>query len=285
MKKILITGANSYIGTSFENYIKDKFSDDYVIDTVDMIDGTWREKDFAKYDSVFHVAGIAHQKETKENADLYYKVNRDLAIDTAKKAKHDGVGQFVFLSSMSIYGMDSGIITKDTPMQPKSNYGKSKMEAEFGISDLADDTFRVCIVRPPMIYGKGCKGNFVSLEKFALKLPAFPYVKNERSMLYIDNLCEFARLMIENEESGIFCPQNAEYTNTSAMVKKIAELHGKKIRLIKGFGWALKIMGCFTGLVKKAFGSLTYSLDLSDYKENYRVVNLEESIERTENLR
>ena len=282
MKKILITGANSYIGTSFENYIKDNFSDDYAVDTVDMIDGSWREKDFSDYDCVFHVAGIAHQKETEENAPLYYKVNRDLAIDTAKKAKAEGVKQFIFLSSMSVYGTDTGTITKDTLPLPKSNYGKSKWEAEQGMKDLADDTFRICVLRPPMIYGKGCKGNFISLEKFALKLPIFPYVKNERSMLYIDNLSEFVRLLINNEDSGVFCPQNAEYTNTSAMVKKIAEINGKKIRLLHGFGWALKIMGCFTGMVNKAFGSLRYSLDLSDYKENYVIVGLEDSIQKTE---
>lgn len=282
MKKILITGANSYIGTSFENYIKDNFSDDYAVDTVDMIDGSWREKDFSNYDCVFHVAGIAHQKETEENAPLYYKVNRDLAIDTAKKAKAEGVKQFIFLSSMSVYGTDTGTITKDTLPLPKSNYGKSKWEAEQGMKDLADDTFRICVLRPPMIYGKGCKGNFISLEKFALKLPIFPYVKNERSMLYIDNLSEFVRLLINNEDSGVFCPQNAEYTNTSAMVKKIAEINGKKIRLIHGFGWALRIMGCFTGMVNKAFGSLCYSLDLSDYKENYVIVGLEDSIQKTE---
>ena len=113
MKKILITGANSYIGVSFENYMK-QWADEYSVDTVDMIDGTWREKDFGGYDAVFQVAGIAHKKETKENFELYYKVNRDLAIETAKKAKKDGVKQFIFLSSMSVYGMDTGVITNET---------------------------------------------------------------------------------------------------------------------------------------------------------------------------
>ena len=100
MKKILITGANSYIGTSFENYIRKNFSETYAVDTVDMIDGNWREKSFAGYDSVFHVAGIAHRKETRETAHLYYEVNCDLAIETADKAKKEGVKQFIFLSSM-----------------------------------------------------------------------------------------------------------------------------------------------------------------------------------------
>lgn len=282
MKKILITGANSYIGMSFEKYIKTNYPNDFVVDTVDMIDGSWREKNFSEYDSVFHVAGIAHQKETKENAELYYKVNRDLAIETAEKAKNDGVKQFVFLSSMSIYGMDTGVITKDTVPQPRNNYGKSKLQAEQGISDILNDTFKICVLRPPMVYGKGCKGNYSLLSKISLKFPIFPYIKNQRSMIYIENLCDFVRLLIENEEHGVFCPQNAEYSNTSEMVKMIAAAHGKKMRLVKGFGWAVNFAGCCIGRVKKAFGTLNYSFDLSDYKENYRVVSLEDSIKKTE---
>src|SRR5690554_6259245 len=76
MKNILITGKNSYIGTSLENWLMREL-DKYKVDTVDMKDGSWKEKDFGSYDVVFHVAGIAHIKETNDNQDLYYKVNRD----------------------------------------------------------------------------------------------------------------------------------------------------------------------------------------------------------------
>lgn len=282
MKKVLITGANSYIGTSVEKYITEHYPDECQFDTVDMVDGTWREKSFSGYDVVFHVAGIAHQKETKENAELYYKINRDLAIEVAQKAKADGVVQFIFLSSMSVYGLLTGRITKDSPLKPKTHYGKSKLQAENGIVSLADDSFKVCILRPPMIYGKGCKGNYQTLVKFAKKLKFFPYVKNERSMLYIENLCEFVRLMIVNEENGVFFPQNSEYTNTSKMVQMIAAAHGKKLHLVHGFGWAVKFMGLFTKLVRKAFGSLTYDKEMSAYRYEYCKYTLEQSIEETE---
>ncbi len=282
MKKVLITGANSYIGTSVEKYITEHYPDECEFATVDMVDGSWREKSFAGYDVVFHVVGIAHQKETKENAESYYKINRDLAIEIAQKAKTDGVGQLIFLSSMSVYGLLTGRITKDTPLKPKTHYGKSKLQAENGIVSLADDSFKVCILRPPMIYGKGCKGNYQTLVKFAKKLKFFPYVKNERSMLYIENLCEFVRLMILHEESGVFFPQNSEYTNTSKMVQAIAVAHRKKLHLIHGFGWAVKFMGLFTKLVKKAFGSLTYDKEISAYKDEYCKYTLEQSIEETE---
>lgn len=290
MKKILITGANSYIGTSFETYIKENYPDDYVVDTVDMIDGNWREMDFSGYDSVFHVAGIAHSDNGKISAEkekLYYAVNTDLTVETAKKAKADGVKQFVFMSSAIIYGESAPIgktkvITKDTPVRPANCYGDSKVQAENGIRPLNDEFFNVVILRPPMIYGKGSKGNYPLLAKIALKTPIFPYVKNERSMLYIENLCEFVRLMVENEEQGTFWPQNAEYSNTSELVKMIASAHGKKVCLVKGFGWALRLVSYATGLVNKAFGSLSYDIGMSEYRHNYRNHDLKESIKRTE---
>lgn len=281
MKRILITGAGSYIGTSFEKYLE-RFGDEYSVDTVDMVDGSWREKSFSGYDAIFHVAGIAHIKETKDNAHIYYEVNRDLVKDVVEKAKSDNVKQFVFLSSMSVYGLTKGRITEKTKLNPNTNYGKSKFEAENLIAPLQSEDFNVVILRPPMIYGKDCKGNYRTLRKFALKLKFFPYVKNERSMLYVENLCEFVKLMIDNNERGVFFPQNDEYTNTSEMVKTIAAVHGRKVRLVKGFGWALKFLGLFTGIVNKAFGSLTYDKDMSKYKEEYIRCQLVQSIEETE---
>lgn len=282
MKKVLITGANSYIGTSVEKYITEHYPDECSFDTLDMIDGSWRETSFSDYDVVFHVAGIAHQKETKDNAESYDKINCDLAVETARKAKADGVGQFVLLSSMSVYGLLKGKITNETKPNPNTNYGKSKLKAENAILPLQDESFKVCILRPPMIYGKGCKGNYLSLVKFAKKLKFFPYVKNARSMLYIGNLCEFVYLMIRNGERGLFFPQNSEYTNTSKMVKTIAASHEKKLRLVHGFGWAVKFCGLFMKLVKKAFGNLTYDMSMSEYKDEYRMTTLEDSIKISE---
>ena len=288
MKKVLITGANSYIGTSFENYVMQ--CHDYQIDTVDMIDGKWRDKSFSEYDSVFHVAGIAHSdtgKVSEERKQFYYQINTDLTIETAEKAKADGVGQFIYMSSAIVYGDSAPIgklkrITRDTPVAPANFYGDSKVQAENGLLKLADEGFHVVILRPPMIYGKGSKGNYPQLSKFAQKLPLFPYIKNERSMLYIGNLTEFVKLMIDNNESGIFYPQNAEYVATSEMVQVIAQAHGKKTRLVKGTTVPLKAMSHATGLVNKAFGNLSYDMSMSEYKENYRKFSFEESIRQTE---
>ena len=263
MKKILITGANSYIGTSFEEYIK-QWPDKYSVDTVDMIDGSWRDKDFSGYDVVFHVAGIAHIKETKENADLYYKVNKDMAIETVAKAKNEGVKHFVFLSSMSVYGVETGVITENTEPTPKTNYGKSKLMAEEGILALVNNNFKIAILRPPMIYGEGCKGNYNSLIKFANKLPIFPNIRNKRSMLEINNLCKYVTEMIDCEKEGLFFPQDDEYVCTSDMVKDIAEKNGKKIHLTKILNPFVKLAMVMPGgvgrMASKAFGDLIYDM-------------------------
>lgn len=290
MKKILITGAGSYIGTSFEKYITENFPDEYTVDTVDMIGEEWKKFDFSNYDTVFHVAGIAHSDTGKislEKKKLYYSVNTELTAATAEKAKADGVKQFIFMSSAIVYGNSapigkSKVITSDTPVSPANCYGDSKVQAEIRLRKLEDDNFKVVILRPPMIYGKGCKGNYRLLVKIANKIPIFPYVKNERSMIYIENLCEFVRLMIKNKESGTFFPQNSEYSNTAELVKTIAAAHGKKIRLIGGFTWALKLLSPFTELVNKAFGNLVYDKALSEYKQDYRIVEFENSVNITE---
>lgn len=286
MKRVLITGAGSYIGTSVEAYLSGL---GYAVDTVDMVGELWRDTSFAGYDAVFHVAGIAHAdtgKVSQETKDFYYQINTQLAIETAQKAKADGAKQFIFMSSAIVYGDSAPIgkekhITPDTPLAPANFYGDSKVQAERGIQPLNGEGFRVVILRPPMIYGRGSKGNFPVLEKLARKLPVFPNVENRRSMLYIESLCRFVELMIRNEEQGIFWPQNGEYSKTSQVVKQIAAAQGKKIALVKGTGWALKLLGHATGLVNKAFGSLTYDMEMSEYKEDYRACDLAESIRRT----
>ena len=294
MKKVLITGANSYIGVSFEKYVKERYGSELSIDTVDMIDGSWRQKDFSPYDIVYHVAGIAHADVGNVSDEVkakYYAINTDLAIETAKKAKAEGVGQFVFMSSAIVYGDSAPYgkqkrITKDTEPSPANFYGDSKWQADKGVRELEAPGFTVTVLRPPMIYGKGSKGNYPTLASMAKKLPIFPDVQNERSMLYIENLCEFLAQVMIRGEGGIFWPQNAEYTRTSEMVKMIAEVSGHRIGVSKAWNWVVSlashIPGKPAGLANKAFGNLSYDQSMSRYDFAYQLVSLRDSIERTE---
>jgi len=281
VKKILITGMNSYVGNRLEKWLE-RDPDHYLIDKISLRDATWKEKDLSTYDVVVHVAGIAHQKETKENAHLYYKVNRELAFEVAKRAKAAEVKQFIFLSSMSVYGLESGIIDENTPLNPKSHYGKSKLQAEELINDLAGETFKTAIVRPPMIYGKGCKGNYQRLRKLALKTPIFPDIDNERSMIYIDNLSEFIKILIEKASKGIFFPQNKEYVNTTEMVKTIAENHRKQLKLTRVCNPIINLFNA--GVIQKVFGNLVYAETLSDQSKMQcnSFIDFNDSIKLTE---
>ena len=276
MKKILITGDHSYIGESLSAYLSG-FSGAYETEELCMIGDGWKEHSFEGYDAVVHVAGIAHIRETAENAHLYDEVNRALAIETAKKAKEARVPQFILMSSMSVYGIDTGVITRDTVPAPVSNYGKSKLAAEEGILPLKSKSFRVCVLRPPMVYGKGCKGNFQSVIKLVEKLPAFPKLDNRRSMIHIDNLCGFIRLAVDRQIDGIYFPQNRETMNTTEMAGWIAEALGKKFRRSGFLGFGVKLLMPFVKAAKKGFGSLVYR-DLEDFDYCYCTKDSRESV-------
>lgn len=282
MKRILITGKNSYIGNSFSEWItNDK---DFYVEKVSLKDDSWKEISFSKFDVILHVAGIAHVSSDSKMEEQYYKVNRDLTIEVAKKAKKEGVKQFVFMSSIIVYGDSDkldGTINVSTVPKPSNFYGNSKLQAEKGIVSLQAHNFNIVIIRPPMIYGKDSKGNYPKLAKLSKITPVFPNFPNKRSMLHIDNLCEFIRLMIGNSESGLFFPQNKEFVNTSELVQTISKMHGKKIWLTSIFNPLIKKTLKFE-TIKKIFGNLVYDQYLSYYYKNYQVRNFKESIELTE---
>ncbi len=255
MKKILITGKNSYIGESVRSYLLQD-PDKFVVDVKATVGWEPKPEEFSPYDVVFNVAGIAHIKETKENRQNYYAINRDLAVKIANAAKAAGVKQYILLSSMSVYGLTVGHITKNTVPRPVNAYGDSKLQADQAIAQLVDNSFKFACLRPSMVYGKGCKGNYQWLRRLSLSSPFFPEYMNQRSMIYIGNLCEFVKQVIDEEKEGIFFPQNEEYVATYEMAKAIAALHGKPLKLTKLFNWAIGITPL--GVLKKAFGNLTY---------------------------
>lgn len=296
-KKVLITGAGSYIGQSFLTYAREHYPENFEIDELDMIGDDWREHDFSKYDIVYHVAGIAHAdvgNVTEETKEKYYAVNTDLTVEVARKAKAEQVKEFVFMSSMIVYGESAPygkkkVIDEHAVPMPANFYGDSKLQADVAVRELADDSFKVIVLRPPMIYGRGSKGNYLTLAKLAKKLPVFPDVDNERSMLYIENLCEFlCQIMLvgnAKQNATVLIPQNAEWTNTSMMVKEISKVDGKNILELKVLKPAVavagKIPGKISGLTNKAFGNSCYAHETSKYDRiDYQKITLRDSISR-----
>lgn len=278
MKKVLITGANSYIGNSFIQYIEQLEYEDFMIDKVSLRNGEWKKYDFAGYDVVLHLAGIVHKRETKENVEKYYKINRDLAANVARKAKNSKVRQFIFMSTAAVYGLEVNTITKDTLPRPDTHYGKSKLEAEQKIMQLESNEFKIAIVRPPMVYGYGCNGNFQRLVKLAKVTPIFPDIQNKRSMIYIDNLCELLRLLIIQEESGYFHPQNKDYVCSSEMMKLIGENLGRKIYFIKTFNPIIKMSMKKVKVFEKMFGNWCFDKEKEIDERNISVIEFSDSI-------
>lgn len=295
-KKVLITGADSYIGSSFREYAMENYADNFSISVLDMLDPGWKNADFSGYDIVYHVAGLAHTdigKVSEEEKEKYYTVNTDLAVEVATKAKREGVKEFIFMSSIIIYGdsMPYGkkkVIDIHTVPAPANFYGDSKLQADVAVRELADDDFKVIVLRPPMVYGKGSKGNYLLLARLAKKLPVFPDIENERSMLYIENLCEFLcqiMLVTIKRKAVVLMPQNGEWTKTSEMVKEIATASGKKCVSLKMLDPVVflcsKVPGRIGRLVNKAFGNSCYTHELSAYIGiNYQKISLVTSIKK-----
>lgn len=282
MKKVLITGANSFVGTSVEKYLLSTCNE-FEIDTVDTMNEAWKKADFSKYDVVFHVAGIAHVDPKPEMAHIYYKVNRDLAIEIGKWAKKQGVHQFIFMSSKIVYhaskSLKGDITTLKTKPNPNDFYGDSKLQAEIGLTKLADENFKVAILRPCMIYGPNSKGNFMRLVWLSTKSPIFPAWHNKRSMLYIDNLSEFVKQVIINDMSGVFFPQNRELVDTVEVVRLIAKKYKHKIWISRIFNPLVWFGSFIFPQIPKMFSSSYYSQEMSRYNFNYQLVSFEDSIE------
>lgn len=279
MKKVLITGANSYIGTNVEQWLL-KEPDKYHVETLDMKDPNWVNYDFSKFDVVFHVAGIAHSTPKKSEKDLYYKVNTELTIETAKKSKESGVKQFIFMSSMIVYNKKEKRITKDTLPKPDNFYGDSKLQAENGIKPLEDKNFIVTILRPPMIYGPNSKGNFPRLIKLTKKTFIFPKIQNKRSMLYVDNLSNSVKYLIGNKMGGTYYPQNRELISTTKIVKTISNDLNKKMIFTRIFNLFIYPLTKFTSTFNKLFSDSYYDLEMSKNITNLSIISFEQSIHR-----
>lgn len=270
--KVLITGKNSYVGKNIGNFLLYKNMEVKYISVRNGIN----ENEFIDVDIVVHCAAIVHKKEAKF-ATLYDKVNYELTMDIAKKAKKNGVKQFVFMSTMAVYGKSEGKINNNTPLQPKTLYGESKLKAEEALKKMADKNFKISIIRPPMVYGKNCPGNYRKLRLLALKVPIFPLVENERSFIYVENLAYFVWSVIAENRGGIFMPMDSHRESTDTMAKYICYANNKEIKFSPFLGKIVKKIPLIS--LKKAFGSLYYEDDIA---EIVSFTGFQEAVEYTE---
>lgn len=283
MKKIVILGKDSYIGEALYSWLS-KDTEKFSVDIISTLNYKWKDFDFSEYDIAINLAGIAHiNKMTDDMKELFFSINRDLTIEIGSYLKEHGIKYMLHFSSMNVYGDYCECVTSRLDVCPTSFYGESKLQGDIGLKQLEDENFKVGYIRPPFVYGKGCKGNYNIISKIAKKLPVFPDYVNKKSMIYIDNLCEFVRLLVENEDTGYFTPQNRELVSTTELVRVIAKCNGRNIWFTRLFNWGIPIGKKIVSKVRKAFSNDCYSLELSDYYNfEYCVVTFEESVRRTE---
>lgn len=282
--RILIVGKNSYIGNHIDEWLT---KHGHCVTQLDVLNDCWKEFDYSSFDSIVHVAGIVHQPKCQD-WDLYKRVNTDMPIAIATMAKAQGVRQYLFFSTMGVYGKDKrltpNIIDKHTPLDPNGMYGKSKLMAEEGLNELNDAEFAVACVRPPSVYGKGCKGGYISgFTSIVRGLPIVPkaYTNVKQSFVYIDNLSELVRLIIENHLNGVFCPQDDRAINANELLEYLALGIGKKYRDSRLLGYIVKILS-FLPFVRKAYGGVEYAKSLSSIKGvNYLILPINEGLRRT----
>lgn len=287
MPKVLITGSHGYIANNIKEYLE-KNNSECVVEQFDLRNKNWEKADFADVDVVIHTAGIVHNPQL-DDWNEYKKVNIELTLKLAEKAKIEGVRHFIFFSSMAVYGKgkelsEKNIITRDTLVAPTSLYGKSKAIAEQELLRLSSDNFIVSIVRPPNVYGKGCKGNYITRFTTITKmLPMIPaaYQNVKQSMIYIENLCELIRLEIENPKAEILTPQDISPISACELMSAIARNIGKSGRTSSILGLGIYMLS-FLPVVKKAYGGVAYAEEDSKHFDNkYVIVGFDEAIRRT----
>ena len=264
-KNVLVVGDTSYIGKAFMAYAQG-----VNVHGVSARENAWENAHWENIHTVLHCAGLAHVPQKKHMQSQYHHINCKLAVEVATYSKAKGVGQFIFLSSMAAHG------------NPKAGdmYAQSKLAAEKALEKLNCPSFKVCIIRPPMVYGPGCKGNFPKLVKLVHRLPAFPNVpQQQRSMIYIDNLSQCILQLIINNQGGLHLPQNTEYVNTTHLAQLIAQYTGKNLRTTTLFNPFIHGLKGIVPPISKLFGNLVYPQESSN--ATYHVVPFEESVRRS----
>ncbi len=240
MKQLLITGSNGFIG----NYFTTNYKNKYKINTFSFLNNNFEALDLSDTVTIIHLSALVHQMGGADTEE-YERVNVMQTLNLAHKAKESGVKHFVFMSSIKVYGEETNVAYSEvTPCKPNDEYGKSKLKAENELLKLESDTFKVSIIRTPIVYGYGVKANIKNLITLVQKIPILPFgnIQNKRSMIYVGNLCHLIDTIIEKKQSGIFLAADDKPISTTKLIDLIAQELDKKVYLlnIPLFPWLLK---------------------------------------------
>ncbi|WP_331774325.1 NAD-dependent epimerase/dehydratase family protein [Sulfurospirillum sp. 1612] len=266
--KLLITGSSGFVGSYFIN----KYSDSCDITRFSFLKDDFKSLHVSDIDVVLHLSALVHQM-GGASAEAYERINVTQTLALAKKAKEGGVAQFIFMSTVKVYGEESDeVYREDSACHPEDEYGKSKLKAELELQKLQDENFHVSIIRTPIVYGYGVKANIKNLIDLVKKVPILPLgnIPNKRSFIYIGNLCHLIDAVIGQKASGIFLASDDAPISTSALITQIAKNLDKTIYLIKipFFENALKLLK--PSFHKRLYGNLVVDNSQTKAKLNLR---------------
>lgn len=280
MKKVLVTGKNGDLSRAVSAWL---ISRGLIAENYSLRGDAWKREDFSSYDSVVHIAGRVPKEGVK--TEDFYKINTDLTREFAQKVKADGVKHFIYISSMAVYGKEPaidkklGLVTIDTPCEPTSDYGKSKLLAEKALQEIEDDNFTVARIRVPSIYGKGKTEYLEQYKHLNDKFKKIPVAFKDRykSIIYIDNLCELLYFVISEKSSGVICPDDGQYSAYDICKALAPE---KKSSVLMGI--AFNLIGWKSDRIRDYYGAISYDISLSNvFDGNYRIVALQEAVDKS----
>ncbi|MFT3929026.1 MAG: NAD-dependent epimerase/dehydratase family protein [Spongiibacteraceae bacterium] len=273
-KKIVVTGANGFIGKPLVARLRDS---GHRVTGISRKIGQYTHwaADFEKADSIIHLAGLAHQRgKTIDNA-AYFKINRDGTLHIATAAHAAGVKRFIFISSAKVFGEGGESIYRDasTPA-PEDAYAQSKWQAEQMLMERFAHLMEIVILRPPLVYGCDAKANFAALLKLA-KLPIplpIANINNRRAMIGIDNLIDLITLCLTHPDAAgkTWLCADAQFYSLADIVIAIRRAMNREanvFRLPAPLLFALKkLLG--NSVSKRLFDDFTM-----DCSETYRALN------------
>lgn len=249
----------------------------YSIKTFSFLRDDFDKLDLSDTETVVHLSALVHQM-GGASAEEYERVNVTQTIELAKKAKESGVGQFVFMSTVKVYGEETdSVYTEKSICNPEDEYGKSKLKAELELQKLEDENFKVSIIRTPIVYGYGVKANIKNLVSLVKKTPLLPFggIENRRSMVYIGNLCHLTDVVIDKAQGGIFLASDDQPLSTTRFIELIADSLNKKIYLLKVPFFESLLKSLKPSFHKRLYGSLevenTLTKEKLDLKNPYSV--------------
>lgn len=280
---VLVTGASGFVGRHVvPDLVREGWSvrravrspkgldDEVVVDTVGP-DTDWTAA-LEGVDAVVHLAARVHHKHEDHAVQLYRNVNIAGTLNLARSAATAGVRQFIFISTVLVHGRTNEgrpPFSEDDILTPRGLYGMSKAAAEAGLRMLARDSdMNISVIRPPLVYGAGAKGNFELLTRvvnFGLPLP-FAAIRNHRAFLAVQNLSSFILRRLVHPDSAsnfeIFLVADREQVSTPEFIERMARASGKRPRL---FGMSPELLSSLLGLVGRqdTHDSLIGSLELN----------------------